>query len=160
MLGPILVVQYCVFPPRLGQYSTHGASEGGPHIGAKLTLLVGDFNRRNRTPRPRSPKLPLAPFTTNEHKELVARRAGDFGRRRRNRLRLGHDSRRCRRSEFPAEGTQVVGGERDVRGFEDPGADTASLMTAIVDVLPPAARRHRTPTPEQLHRSYPPGQLS
>jgi len=30
-------------------------------------------------------------------------------------------------------------------------------MAAIVDLLPPEAREHRTPTAEDLARTYPPG---
>lgn len=36
-------------------------------------------------------------------------------------------------------------------------ADTKRIMGAIVDLLPPEARRRRTPTPEELARTYPPG---
>jgi putative phosphoserine phosphatase/1-acylglycerol-3-phosphate O-acyltransferase len=40
-------------------------------------------------------------------------------------------------------------------GHQDPEADTQAIMGAIVDVLPPAARVHREPTPEELARSLP-----
>jgi putative phosphoserine phosphatase/1-acylglycerol-3-phosphate O-acyltransferase len=36
-------------------------------------------------------------------------------------------------------------------------ADTKRIMSAIVDLLPPEAREKRTPTPEELARTYPPG---
>ena len=36
-------------------------------------------------------------------------------------------------------------------------ADTKRIMTAISKLLPPAARRRRTPTPEELAATYPPG---
>lgn len=36
-------------------------------------------------------------------------------------------------------------------------ADTKRIMEAIVDLLPPEAREHRTPTPEELALTYPPG---
>ncbi|HEX9259590.1 MAG TPA: HAD-IB family hydrolase [Acidimicrobiales bacterium] len=35
--------------------------------------------------------------------------------------------------------------------------DTERIMQAIVDLLPPEAREHRDPTPEELARTYPPG---
>ena len=36
-------------------------------------------------------------------------------------------------------------------------ADTRRIMSAIVDVLPPEARRRHDPTPEELARTYPRG---
>jgi len=36
-------------------------------------------------------------------------------------------------------------------------ADTARIMAAITDLLPPEAREHRSPTPEELVLTYPPG---
>ena len=36
-------------------------------------------------------------------------------------------------------------------------ADTPRIMRAIVNQLPPEARRRRTPTPEELALTYPPG---
>jgi len=39
----------------------------------------------------------------------------------------------------------------------DAVADTERLMEAISGLLPPAARRRDTPTPEELARTYPPG---
>jgi putative phosphoserine phosphatase/1-acylglycerol-3-phosphate O-acyltransferase len=39
----------------------------------------------------------------------------------------------------------------------DVDADTARIMAAIVDLLPPAARERREPTAEELARSVPPG---
>jgi len=42
-------------------------------------------------------------------------------------------------------------------GLDDPDADTAAIMSAIVDLLPPEAREHKVPTPEELALTYPPG---
>ena len=39
----------------------------------------------------------------------------------------------------------------------DPDEDTKRIMHAITDLLPPEARTPRTPTPEELARTYPPG---
>jgi putative phosphoserine phosphatase / 1-acylglycerol-3-phosphate O-acyltransferase len=36
-------------------------------------------------------------------------------------------------------------------------ADTKRIMTAITELLPAEARRQRTPTPEELALTYPPG---
>ena len=36
-------------------------------------------------------------------------------------------------------------------------ADTKRIMAAIVDQLPPEARKRRTPTPEELALTFPPG---
>jgi len=44
-------------------------------------------------------------------------------------------------------------------GGEDVAADTEAMMAAIVDLLPAAAREVRTPTPEELARTYPGGVL-
>lgn len=38
-----------------------------------------------------------------------------------------------------------------------PDADTKRIMKAIAALLPPEARRKRTPTPQELARTYPPG---
>jgi putative phosphoserine phosphatase/1-acylglycerol-3-phosphate O-acyltransferase len=38
-----------------------------------------------------------------------------------------------------------------------PAADTKRIMSAISKLLPPEARTKRTPTPEELARTYPPG---
>jgi putative phosphoserine phosphatase / 1-acylglycerol-3-phosphate O-acyltransferase len=40
---------------------------------------------------------------------------------------------------------------------EDLDADTEAIMAAIVDLLPPEAREHREPTPEELALALPPG---
>jgi putative phosphoserine phosphatase/1-acylglycerol-3-phosphate O-acyltransferase len=40
---------------------------------------------------------------------------------------------------------------------QDPDEDTRAIMAAIVALLPPEARRHHTPTEEELARTYPPG---
>lgn len=42
-------------------------------------------------------------------------------------------------------------------GRQDPDTDTKAIMAAIVDLLPAAARAHRTPTPDELALTYPPG---
>ncbi len=41
--------------------------------------------------------------------------------------------------------------------YDDPDIDTKSIMSALVDLLPPEAREKRTPTDEELMRTYPPG---
>ncbi len=41
--------------------------------------------------------------------------------------------------------------------YDDPDSDTKRIMSAIVDLLPPEARQRRTPTEEELARTYPPG---
>jgi putative phosphoserine phosphatase/1-acylglycerol-3-phosphate O-acyltransferase len=41
--------------------------------------------------------------------------------------------------------------------YRSPQADTRRIMAAIVDLLPPEARRHRDPTAEELSRTYPAG---
>ena len=41
--------------------------------------------------------------------------------------------------------------------YEDIHADTASIMAAIVDLLPDEARQHHEPTDEELARTMPPG---
>jgi putative phosphoserine phosphatase/1-acylglycerol-3-phosphate O-acyltransferase len=40
---------------------------------------------------------------------------------------------------------------------QDPDEDTTAIMAAIVDLLPPEAREHHTPTAEELARTYPAG---
>ena len=40
---------------------------------------------------------------------------------------------------------------------DDLDANTTRIMSAIVDLLPPEAREKRTPTPEELARTYPSG---
>lgn len=42
-------------------------------------------------------------------------------------------------------------------GGDDPSADTRRIMDAIVDLLPPEARRQREPTAEELALATPPG---
>ncbi len=42
-------------------------------------------------------------------------------------------------------------------GLEDPDADTTAIMRALVDLLPDEARERRTPTAEELARTFPPG---
>jgi putative phosphoserine phosphatase/1-acylglycerol-3-phosphate O-acyltransferase len=41
--------------------------------------------------------------------------------------------------------------------YRSPGADTDRIMAALVELLPPEAREHHDPTPEELARTYPPG---
>jgi putative phosphoserine phosphatase/1-acylglycerol-3-phosphate O-acyltransferase len=41
--------------------------------------------------------------------------------------------------------------------YDSLDADTRRIMGAIVDLLPPEARQHRTPTEQELARTYPPG---
>jgi putative phosphoserine phosphatase/1-acylglycerol-3-phosphate O-acyltransferase len=41
--------------------------------------------------------------------------------------------------------------------YDDPDSDTKRIMAAIVDLLPPEARQRRTPTEQELARTYPPG---
>ena len=41
--------------------------------------------------------------------------------------------------------------------YEDPDADTRAIMAAIVELLPPEARRRHEPTDEELARTYPAG---
>ena len=40
-----------------------------------------------------------------------------------------------------------------------PDADTKQIMTAITDLLPPEARKKRTPTAEELASTYPGGKI-
>ncbi|MFN8017835.1 MAG: HAD-IB family hydrolase [Acidimicrobiales bacterium] len=42
-------------------------------------------------------------------------------------------------------------------GLQDPDADTAAIMEALVALLPPEAREHHDPTPEELARTLPSG---
>jgi putative phosphoserine phosphatase/1-acylglycerol-3-phosphate O-acyltransferase len=42
---------------------------------------------------------------------------------------------------------------------ESPDADTKRIMTAIAKLLPPEARKKRTPTDEELARTYPGGRI-
>lgn len=48
-------------------------------------------------------------------------------------------------------------GEPIVLGLDDPELDTAVVMAAISALLPPQGRVRRTPTAEELARTYPPG---
>ncbi|MFM7126247.1 MAG: HAD-IB family hydrolase [Actinomycetota bacterium] len=48
-------------------------------------------------------------------------------------------------------------GESVAMGSDGPDADTRRIMDAITALLPDEARRPRTPTPEELRLSYPPG---
>jgi putative phosphoserine phosphatase/1-acylglycerol-3-phosphate O-acyltransferase len=41
--------------------------------------------------------------------------------------------------------------------YDDPDTDTKRIMAALMDQLPPEARERRTPTEEELRRTYPPG---
>jgi len=44
-----------------------------------------------------------------------------------------------------------------VLAHRSPDADTKKIMKAITALLPPEARKRRTPTPEELARTYPRG---
>jgi putative phosphoserine phosphatase/1-acylglycerol-3-phosphate O-acyltransferase len=50
----------------------------------------------------------------------------------------------------------TVGGPVEL-GLEDPDVDTKAIMAALVALLPDEARVHRTPTAEELARTYPSG---
>ncbi len=52
--------------------------------------------------------------------------------------------------------TATVGEPIELK-YRSPDADTRRIMKAIADLLPPEARRRRTPTAEELARTYPPG---
>ena len=41
--------------------------------------------------------------------------------------------------------------------YDDQDTDTKRIMSAIVDLLPPEACERRTPTDEEIRRTYPPG---
>ena len=41
--------------------------------------------------------------------------------------------------------------------YDDPDTDTKRVMAALSDLLPPEAHERRTPTEEELRRTYPPG---
>ncbi|MGQ0616953.1 MAG: HAD-IB family hydrolase [Acidimicrobiia bacterium] len=56
----------------------------------------------------------------------------------------------------PPPVTIQVGEAFDLDG-EDLVADTEAIMAAIVDLLPPVARRRRRPTSSELARTFPPG---
>jgi putative phosphoserine phosphatase / 1-acylglycerol-3-phosphate O-acyltransferase len=43
--------------------------------------------------------------------------------------------------------------------YDDVDADTKRIMAAIMNLLPPESRAHRTPTPEELAKSYPGGKI-
>ncbi len=52
--------------------------------------------------------------------------------------------------------TATVGAPAKLAG-RSPDADTKKIMKAITALLPPDARERRTPSPEELARTYPPG---
>jgi putative phosphoserine phosphatase / 1-acylglycerol-3-phosphate O-acyltransferase len=52
--------------------------------------------------------------------------------------------------------TATVGPPVELK-YRSPDADTKRIMAAIVDLLPPEAREHRTPTDEELALTYPAG---
>jgi putative phosphoserine phosphatase/1-acylglycerol-3-phosphate O-acyltransferase len=56
----------------------------------------------------------------------------------------------------PPEVRIRVGGPVELK-YRSLDADTKRIMKAIVALLPPEARRHRTPTAEELAATYPPG---
>jgi putative phosphoserine phosphatase / 1-acylglycerol-3-phosphate O-acyltransferase len=49
-----------------------------------------------------------------------------------------------------------VGAPVDLR-YRSADADTKRIMKALVELLPPEAKQKRTPTPDELKRTYPPG---
>jgi len=51
----------------------------------------------------------------------------------------------------------ITGGPPVPLTYGDPDTDTKAIMSAIVDLLPDEARIKRTPTPEELTLTYPPG---
>ncbi|MGI9602973.1 MAG: HAD-IB family hydrolase [Acidimicrobiales bacterium] len=51
----------------------------------------------------------------------------------------------------------VTVGEPVPLTYADPDIDTKAIMAAISELLPPEAREHRTPTREELRRTFPPG---
>jgi len=51
----------------------------------------------------------------------------------------------------------VVVGEPVDLTYRSVDRDTARIMSAIVELLPPEARESRTPTAEELAATYPPG---
>lgn len=53
--------------------------------------------------------------------------------------------------------TVRVGAPVEGLTLEDADADTANIMAAIVDELPPEAREHHQPTEEELLMTFPPG---
>ena len=52
--------------------------------------------------------------------------------------------------------TAVVGDPVDLK-YRSPDADTKRIMKALVELLPDEARERRTPTDEELLRTFPPG---
>ncbi len=52
--------------------------------------------------------------------------------------------------------TATVGKPVTIHG-RSPNADTKRIMQALMDLLPEESREHRTPTAEELARTYPPG---
>jgi len=41
--------------------------------------------------------------------------------------------------------------------YDDPDTDTKRVMAALTDLLPQEAHERRTPTEDELRRTYPPG---
>ena len=56
----------------------------------------------------------------------------------------------------PPDITVTVGPPVEL-SYEDPDRDTAAIMAAIVELLPPEGREHHEPTGEELARTYPSG---
>jgi putative phosphoserine phosphatase/1-acylglycerol-3-phosphate O-acyltransferase len=52
--------------------------------------------------------------------------------------------------------TATVGPPVELK-YKKPDTDTRKIMKAIAALLPPEARRRRTPTAEELAATYPPG---
>ncbi len=57
---------------------------------------------------------------------------------------------------FRPDVTATVGPPVDLK-YRSANKDTERIMDALVELLPPEARQKRTPTPEELARTYPPG---
>ena len=51
----------------------------------------------------------------------------------------------------------VTVGEPVPLAYDDLDTDTRTIMSALVDLLPPEAREHKVPTEEEFARTYPPG---
>ncbi len=52
--------------------------------------------------------------------------------------------------------TATVGAPVELK-YRSPNADTKRIMTALINLLPPEAREPKTPSPEELARTYPAG---
>jgi putative phosphoserine phosphatase/1-acylglycerol-3-phosphate O-acyltransferase len=66
-------------------------------------------------------------------------------------------NQRLPRMSLPGTGPRVTAriGPAVALTYDDPDADTKRIMAALVDQLPPEARERRTPTEDELRRTYP-----